>query len=141
MEDCGAEALGGAGGVHGDVAAADGGDALALEDGRVGAGELIGGHQVHAGEVFVGGIDALEVLARHVHEHRQAGAVGDEHRVELLAQLRQGVGAADDGVADDLHPGLLQPGHFFLDDLLGQAEFRDAIDQHAARLVQGLDRP
>ena len=31
----GAEAFGGAGGVHGDVAAADRGDALALEDRRV----------------------------------------------------------------------------------------------------------
>ena len=99
----GAQAFGGAGGVHGDVAAADDGDALALEHRGVGPRELVGGHQVHAGEILVGGIDALEVLARHIHEDRQAGAVGDEDGVELLAQFRQGVGAADDDVADDLH--------------------------------------
>ena len=51
----------------------------------------------------------------------------------------QGVGPANDRVADDLHPGALQPGDLFLDDLLGQPKLRDAIDQHAARLVQGLE--
>ena len=62
---------------------------LPVEHRGVGARELVGGHQVDAGEVFVGGVDALEVLAGDVHEHRQAGAVGDEDGVELLAQFRQ----------------------------------------------------
>src|ERR1035437_9060328 len=99
----GAKAFGGAGGVHGDVAAPDSGDALALEDGGVGPRKLVSGHQVYASEILVGGIDALEVLAGHIHEDGQAGAVGNEDGVELLAQLGQGVGSANDGVADDLH--------------------------------------
>src|SRR3989304_1299316 len=37
-----------------------------------------GTHQVDPGEVLVGAEHALEVLARHVHEHRQAGPDRDE---------------------------------------------------------------
>ena len=43
----------------------------------------LGAHQVDAGEVLVGRVDALEVLAGDVQEHRQAGAVGDEDGVEV----------------------------------------------------------
>ena len=35
-------------------------------------------------------------------------------------------------------PAFSQPLHFLVHDLLGQAELRDAIHQHAARLVQRL---
>ena len=139
MDDSAPEAFGRAGGVHGDVAAADGGNAFAMQDGGIGARELVGRHEVDAGEVLVGGIDAFEVLAGHVHEDRQAGAVGDEHSIKLGAQLLQSVSAANDGVADDLHPGLLQAAHFGLDDLLGETKFRDAVHQHAARFVEGLE--
>ena len=106
----------------------------------VSASGFVGAHQVDAGEVLVGRVDALEVLARDVHEDRQAGAVGDEDRVELLAQLGQGVGPADDRVAarSSRRPprGGRPPA---CDDLLGQAELGDAVDEHAARLVEGLE--
>ena len=88
-------------GVHGHVAAADDDDALAVQDRRVRV-LAEGAHQVDAGEVLVGRVDALEVLAGDVHEHGQAGADGDEDGVEVLAQLAQRPGLADDGVDLDL---------------------------------------
>ena len=69
----------GADGVHGHVAATDDGHAVAVQHRRV-RGLPVGAHEVDAGEVLVGGVDALEVLAGHVHEHRQARADGDEDR-------------------------------------------------------------
>ena len=103
----------------------------------------IGAHQVHAGQVLVGAVDALEVLAGDAHEHRQAGPVGDEDGVEalFLHQFVDGVGLPDDHVADDLDAQLaelvrLRP----VDDLLGQAELGDAVDQHAAGLCAGPRR-
>ena len=50
-----------------------------------------------------------------------------------------GVGSANDRIANNLHPSPLEPGDLFLDDLLGQPELRNAIDQHTARLVQRLE--
>ena len=98
-----------------------------------------GAHQVDPGEVFVGAQHALEVLAGHVHEDRQPGADRDEDRVELLAQLGQGVRLADDRVRLDLDAVGDQPVDLGLDDGLGQAELGDAVDQHAARGVEGLE--
>ena len=68
------------------------------------ASGCVGAHQVDAGEVLVGGVDAVEVLAGDVQEDRQAGAVGDEDGVEAFfgEQLVDGVGLADDDVALDL---------------------------------------
>jgi hypothetical protein len=134
----GAQAAGGADGVHGDVAAADDRDALAAQDRRVRVG-VVGAHQVDAGQVLVGRVDALEVLAGDVHEDRQAGADGHEDRVELLAQLGQGVGLADDRVRLDLDAVGDQAVDFLLDDVLGQAELGDAVDQDAAGGVEGLE--
>ena len=64
----------------------------------------IGAHQVDAGQVLVGRVDALEVLAGDAQEDRQAGPVGDEDGVEalLVHQFVDGVGLADDHVAVDL---------------------------------------
>ena len=98
--------------------------------------KLVGGHQVHAGEILVGGIDALEVFAGHIHEHRQARAVRDVNGVELLAQFRQGVSASDDDVALDLHAHFLQALDFLLHDFFRQPKLRDAVNQNAARFVQ-----
>ena len=82
----GAQAQGGAGPVHGDVAAAEGGDILAFDDGRVTFGEGIGLHQVGAGQVFVGRIDADEMFAGDLQEDRQPGADAQEDGVEALLQ-------------------------------------------------------
>ena len=138
----GPQALGAAGGVHGHVAAAHHGHLLALQvhDGSVCA-LPVGLHQVDAGEELVGGVDALQVLAGDVHEHGQAGAGADEHGLELhlLHQLVDGDGPANHRVGLDLHAQVLQPVHFLLDDGLGQTELGDAVDQHAAGQVQGLE--
>ena len=124
--------------VHGHVAAADHDDALAMQDRRVGVG-VPGAHQVDPGEVLVGAQHALQVLAGHVHEDRQPGADGDEDRVELFAQLGQGVGLADDGVRLDLDAVGDEAVDLGLDDGLRQAELRDAVDQHAAGGVERLE--
>lgn len=85
-----AETLGRAHSVHRHVAAADHRDAPAVQHRRVGMGKLVGGHEVDAGEILVGGIDAFQVLAGSDHEDRQAGTVGDEDHIkkELFLQLR-----------------------------------------------------
>ena len=95
-------------------------------------------HQIDAREIFVGGINALQIFARHIHEHRQARAVGDEDGVEFCLQFGNRVGAADDDVAFDFHAGFLKPLDFLRDNFFGQAKFRDAINQHAAGFVQRL---
>ena len=115
------------------------GHVLALDDGRVVLGEGIGLHQVGAGQVLVGGIDADEVLAGNLHEDGQAGADAEEDGVELLQQFVHGITAADDRVDFDLAPQAFQEVTFLGHDGLGQAEFGDAVDQHAARPVQGLE--
>ena len=115
----GAQPLGAAGGVHGHVAAADHGHGLALQvhDGRV-AVLAVGLHQVDTGQELVGGIDALQVLAGDIHEHGQARAGTDEHRLKavLLHQLVDGDGAAHHGVRLHLDAHGLQSVHFLLDD-------------------------
>ena len=56
----------------------------------------------------------------------------------MRAQLGQRIGAADDDIALDPHSGVAEALHFLVDDLFGQAEFRDAIHEHATGLVQGF---
>ena len=107
-----------------------------MEHGRVGIGELVGGHQVDARKVLVCGVNPLQVFARHIHEDGQSGAVGNEHGVETLAQFGQCVGASDDHVALDLHAGALQPLDFLRNNFFGEPELRDAVHQHAAGFVQ-----
>ena len=46
---------------------------------------------------------------------------------------------ADDRVGHDLHPDFLQILHLRIDDAFREAELRDPVDQHAPRLVQGLE--
>ena len=98
-----------------------------------------GAHQVDAREVLVGRVDALEVLAGDVEEHRQAGAVGDEDGVVVGGDLVDGDGAPDDDVALDLHAQMAQVLDLAVDDRLGQTELGDAVAKHAAGVVQGLE--
>ena len=104
-----------------------------------GAARQVRLHQIDPGEVFVGGIDALEALARNPHEAGQARAASDEEG--LIAHLKELVhrqGFADDGIALDLNAQRAQAVNFLLHDLLGQTKFGDAIAQHAAWQVQRL---
>ena len=102
---------------------------------------LIRLHQIDAGEKFVGGKNALEVFAGDVHEAGKARAAADEHRLEavFVHQLVDGEHAADDHVRFDLDAERLQVVDLLFDDGFGQAEFGDAVHEHAAREVQRLE--
>ena len=78
-----AQALGPARRVHGRVSAAHDHGAPAHAHGSVAGRELVRAHQVDAGQEFVGRVDADEVLAIDVHEHRQTCACPQEHGIEL----------------------------------------------------------
>ncbi len=143
VDDCrlGTQSLGGAHGVHRHVAAAHYDYLAARLDGRVVVG-VEGTHQVGAGQEFVGRDHAVEVLARNTHETGQSGARTDENGVESLL-VEQGVdrqGAADDDVGLD---GYAQPAQgvdlALHDPRLRQTELGNAVDQHAAHLVQRLE--
>ena len=99
-------------------------------------------HQVDPSEEFVGAVDAVEVLSQDVEEVRQAGARTDEHAVDTaVEQLVDGDGLADEDVQPDVHTHLPQLVDLRPHDLLRQAELRDAVDEHAAGLVEGLVDP
>ena len=129
---------GAARGVHGHVAPAHHRYALAVHDGGEGI-LFIGFHQVDAGQVLIGGVHALEGLARDAHEARQARAAGDEDGLKVhLQQLINGQCLANHGVEHDVHAQAFQGFHFGHHDVLGQAELRDAVAQDAAGQVQGF---
>ena len=137
----GSEPPGRAHGVHRHVAAAHDRHAAADMDRRV-VPCVVGVHQVGARQELVGRDHAVEVLARDAHEPGQSGARADEDRlVALLVEQRiDGHRAAHHDVGLDLHA---QPFHRLdlarHDPLLRKAEFGDAIDEHPADLVQGLE--
>ena len=137
----GAETQGSTRGIHSHVAATDHGDFLAdIVRGLIAF--LIGEQQVVTRQELVGRNHAAEVLARHVHHHREASARADKHSLKAFAfhQLVDGDGAADDHVFLKLGAQLTHTIHLFLHDgVLRQTERRNAIHQHTAQLVQGLE--
>ena len=135
----GTQTLGAAGSVHGDIAAADNGNGLALHDGRAGI-LLVRLHQVDAGQVLVGGVDAVQALAGDAHKAGQTGTGRDIDGLEAVVvhQLVDGQDFTDDHVRLDVHAQLLQALDLVLDDVLGQTELGDAVHQHAAGHMQGL---
>ena len=136
-----AEAFGGARGVHRGVAAADDDDPLVLHfrqrrlvilEPRL--------HQVDAGQEFVGRHDAEQMLARHVHEARQAGAGADENLPEAVGlEILDGRRLADDEIGDEAAAEQPDLGDDVVDQRVRQAELRDAVAQDAAELVEGLE--
>ena len=100
----------------------------------------VGLHQVDAGEELVGGVDALEALARDAHEAGQAGAGADEHGLEahVVEQLVDGQHLADDHVRLDVHAEGAEVVDLAVDDRLRQTELRNAVAEHAAGDVQRL---
>ena len=137
----GAEAQGHTGGVHRDVAAAEDRHGLAVPEGRVRLVLVVGLHEVRAGEVLVGAEDAREVLAVDAHELRQARARAHEDGVKavLREEVRNLARTADAVVRLDLHADLLKTLDLVLDDRLRETELRNAVDQDAAALVEGLE--
>jgi hypothetical protein len=68
------QAQGGAGGVHGHVAAAEGGHLFTPDQGGVVIGEVIRLHEVGTGQILIGGIDADVMLPGNLQKHGQPGA-------------------------------------------------------------------
>ena len=103
-------------------------------------GEPEGAHQVRTGQVLVGRVDAVGVFAGDVHEVGEARARRHVDGVEaVVEEIVHGERLADDGVELELHAHLREVVHLGLDDVLGEAELGDAVDEDAARLVEGLE--
>ena len=129
-----------AGRVHGHVAAAHHRHLPTPLDGG-GAAGLVGLHEIDAGQKFVGGVHALPAFAGNAHEFGQTRAAADEHGLEAVfpLQLVDGQGLADDHVGLNIHAQRLQVLDLPAHNALGQAELGDAVHQHAARQMQGLE--
>ena len=97
-------------------------------------------HQVAAREQLVGREHAVQRLARDAHEARVARAGADEHGMEthLVDHLLDGEEAPDQCVALEFHAELLELADLGIHDRVRQAEVRNAVLEHAARLVEGL---
>ena len=128
-------------GVHRHVAAAHDHDALSDVDRGV-VRLVVGMHQVGPREELVGRNHAVEVLARDAHEAGQPGARADEYGV-IAFVVQQRVdrhGAAHDHVGLDPDAQPFDLGDLARHDpLLREAEFGNAVNQHAAHLVQRLE--
>ena len=134
-----AHALGAARRVHGHVAAAHDCNLVRVED-RGGGAVLVGLHQIDTGQVLVGRVNAVGVLARHADKARQACARADKDGLVAVGkQLVDGLGAADNKVQHKFNAEVFQRVDLLLHDRLGQTEFRDAVHQHAACGVQGFE--
>src|SRR6516165_2096647 len=125
--------------VHGGIAATHHHGALADSHWRVGLGELVSLHQVDAGEKFVGGVNAHQVLSRYTREVGQPGACAQEDGVvSCLKQFFQRGGSANNEVGTELYPHLPQPIDLFVEDFSWQPEVGNTVSQYASQLVQCL---
>ena len=126
--------------IHGHVAAADHAHLVAAHDRRVVLGETIGLHQIAPRQVLVGRVDPAEVLAANAQELRQTGPHADEHRVVTRSPSSSSIVSSGrrSGSARASRPAA-QVVDLLLDDRLGQPELGNAVHQHAARPVEGLE--
>ena len=135
----GAHALCTAGSVHGYVAAADDSDLLRVVDRGVGV-FLVRLHQIDTGQVFVRGVNAVCVLARHADKGRQTGTGANEDSlVTVTEQLVDGLRTAYNEVQNKLNTEVLQRVDLLLHDSLRQTELRNAVHEYAAGGVQRLE--
>ena len=81
---------------------------------------------------------ADEVFARDVQKHRKTCARAEIHGVKLFAQFVEIYRFADDGVEFHLDAEFFEVFDFFFDDFFRQTEFRNTVNQHAARFVEGF---
>ena len=81
------------------------------------------------------------MLAGNVHKLRESCAGADVDGVVAFFsdQFIDGDRATDDDVGLEFHSHFAHVVELFADDVLGQAEFRDAIDQDAAEFVQRFE--
>ena len=125
--DISAQAHCGAGHVHGDISAADYDDLLA--DFGLGAG-------IHFTQEVDPAPDALQILARNPEGRGLLRAYAEEEGIKaLLAQLLDGDVLADFHAAAENDAHFLQHIDFRIQNVLFQAEVRNAVTQHAAGLL------
>ncbi len=126
--------------VHRGVAGADDGNVLARLQWRVEIRIVAGAHQVAARQELVGRQDAVQRFARNAHEARVPGTGADEHRMEsqLGHHLLDREQPADQRVAFELDPELLQLIELGVDHLVRQTEIGNAVLQHATGLMKRL---
>src|ERR1700675_1316912 len=139
----GAEAKSGADRVQCRVSAADDGYVFPgeIDHGFVVEGKFVRVHEIDAREEFVGGVDAIEVLARNSHELRQTGAGANEDSVKafFLHQFVNSDGASDYHVGLEFHTHGAHVIDLLANDLLGEAELGNTVNQHSADFVQGFE--
>ena len=127
-----------AAGVHGSIAAADDGHALSAYH-RGGPPLASGAHQIHAGKIFIARHHAHAILAGNPHEARKPGSGGHENAPEAAGkQVVVADGLAHHAVGHELDAHLLESANLNVDNLVGEAEFRDTVFQYAADLMQSL---
>ena len=124
--------------VHGGIATTYHYHSLAEVHGRVSV--WIGGiHQVHPRKVLVGRHDVEGVLSRDIHEVGETRSRTDEDALEaFLLQLIHADGLTHDDIRLEVDTHLAQVVYFHVHDSVGQAEFRNAVFQNTAYLVQRL---
>ena len=130
------ETFGGTNGIHSRVAASDNRYVLAVQQ-RCVCRRVGSVHEIDAGQVFVARENAVEVLARDIHESGQTGSRADEDTLEaLLLQFGNRDGLADDCVGVELHAEGTQAVDFLVHDCVRQTELRDTVFEHTAYLVE-----
>ena len=123
-----AEPQRGAHGIHCHVAAAEYRHVFPLRNRRVVIREIVGFHQIRARQIFVRGIDAVQVFARNPHEFGQPRAVRNINGVKAFGrQFINRVGSADHDVRFNRDAQFFEIRDFGFDNLFRQAELRDAI--------------
>ena len=127
--------------VHGHVAPPDHADRFSANDRRVVLGKAVGFHQVASGKILVGRVDPAQVFARHAQEYRQSCSNAQENGIDPPVQQKflDGDRLANHLVQVQLHTQAEQIVDFLFHDLLGEPELRDAVHQHSARFMEGLE--
>src|ERR1035437_2051049 len=112
--------------------------ALQIEHRLVISWKLVGLHQVDASQEFIRGVDAVEMLTRNVHELRESGAGADVDCVVTFFsdEFIDGHGSTYDHISLELDSHLAHVVELLVDDLFGQAEFGNAIDEHTAEFME-----
>ena len=125
--------------IHGNVAAADNGNRLAVADGGIIFGQICL-HQVDSCQIFICGIYADQSLAGDTHEGGQTCACADEYGIEahIVDDFINGKHLADNHICHNFYAQSSQLINFLLHDCLRQTEFGNTVNQHAACLMEGL---
>ena len=97
-------------------------------------------HEVHTREVFVRRHDVYSILARNVHEVRQAGTRTDKYSLEaLLLKFLYRDCLSYDYVSLEMHAHLSEVLDLHIDNTVRKTELRNAILQHTADFVKCLE--